>query len=215
MFGANPMCDQPPREIHCPAPFAIAFPLSAPPERFLAGHMQTPRGRGGNNTYVQTRHNPFSKRNCMPTSARVVQAFSARWTFVGIKFGSLTPILCAMRGSRFAPTCALLATAAATAVAVLTSRSGDWDKPGGVRARRGNGAHRRPLRHPLAHRDDRRRDASGFGLGMVALGPVPMLLIGQAVIFANRPSTRGRLGRKLRLLRDLPHRRGAPRAGGA
>ena len=26
-----------------------------------------------------------------------------------------------------------------------------------------------------------------FVLGMVALGPVPMLLIGQAVIFANRP----------------------------
>ena len=123
----------------------------------------------------------------MPTSARVVQAFSARWTFVGIKFGSLTPILCAMRGSRFAPTCALLATAAATAVAVLTSRSGDWDKPvvfvlvGAMALIADRYVIRSPTgtivvaTHPV------------FVLGMVALGPVPMLLIGQAVIFANRP----------------------------
>ena len=123
----------------------------------------------------------------MPTSARVVQAFSARWTFVGIRFGSLTPILCAMRGSRFAPTCALLATAAATAVAVLTSRSGDWDKPvvfvlvGAMALIADRYVIRSPTgtivvaTHPV------------FVLGMVALGPVPMLLIGQAVIFANRP----------------------------
>ena len=32
-----------------------------------------------------------------------------------------------------------------------------------------------------------------FVLGMVTLGPLPMLVIGQLVIFANRPSTRGRL----------------------
>ena len=32
-----------------------------------------------------------------------------------------------------------------------------------------------------------------FVLGMVTLGPLPMLIIGQLVIFANRPSTKGRL----------------------
>ena len=32
-----------------------------------------------------------------------------------------------------------------------------------------------------------------FVLGMVMLGPLPMLVIGQLVIFANRPSTKGRL----------------------
>ena len=92
-----------------------------------------------------------------------------------------------MRGSRFAPTCALLATAAATAVAVLTSRSGDWDKPvvfvlvGAMALIADRYVIRSPTgtivvaTHPV------------FVLGMVALGPVPMLLIGQAVIFANRP----------------------------
>ena len=29
-----------------------------------------------------------------------------------------------------------------------------------------------------------------FVLGMVTIGPVPMLMIGQAVIFANRPKTK-------------------------
>ncbi len=92
-----------------------------------------------------------------------------------------------MRGSRFAPTCALLATAAATAVALLTSRSGDWDKPvvfvlvGTMALIADRYVIRSPTgtivvaTHPV------------FVLGMVALGPVPMLLIGQAVVFANRP----------------------------
>jgi len=44
-----------------------------------------------------------------------------------VKFGTLTPILCAMRASRFAPFCALFVFAAAIAVAVLTSRAEDWD----------------------------------------------------------------------------------------
>ena len=54
---------------------------------------------------------------------------SARWTFVGVKFGSLTPIL--VRDARFSPRalCALLVTAAATVIAVVTSRADDWDKP--------------------------------------------------------------------------------------
>jgi putative nucleotidyltransferase with HDIG domain len=92
-----------------------------------------------------------------------------------------------MRGSRFAPTCALLATAAATAVALLTSQAGDWDKPvvfalvGALALIADRYVIRSPTgtivvaTHPV------------FVLGMVALGPVPMLLIGQAVIFANRP----------------------------
>jgi putative nucleotidyltransferase with HDIG domain len=112
---------------------------------------------------------------------------SGRWTFVGIKVGSLTPILCAMRGSRFAPTCALLATAAATAVALITSRAADWDKPvvialvGAMALIADRYVIRSPTgtivvaTHPV------------FVLGMVVLGPAPMLLIGQAVIFANRP----------------------------
>ena len=92
-----------------------------------------------------------------------------------------------MRGSRFAPTCALLATVAAAAVALLTSRSGDWDKPvvfvlvGAMALIADRYVIRSPTgtivvaTHPV------------FVLGMVALGPVPMLLIGQAVVFANRP----------------------------
>ena len=92
-----------------------------------------------------------------------------------------------MRGSRFAPTCALLATAAATAVALLTSRAGDWDKPvvlalvGAMALIADRYVIRSPTgtivvaTHPV------------FVLGMVMLGPAPMLLIGQAVIFANRP----------------------------
>ncbi len=34
-----------------------------------------------------------------------------------------------MRASRLAPICALLVTAAATVVAILTSRAEDWDRP--------------------------------------------------------------------------------------
>jgi putative nucleotidyltransferase with HDIG domain len=92
-----------------------------------------------------------------------------------------------MRGSRFAPTCALLAIAAATAVALLTSRASDWDKPVvfalvGVLALI---ADRYVIRSPTGTIVVATHPV--FVLGMVALGPVPMLLIGQAVVFANRP----------------------------
>ena len=115
---------------------------------------------------------------------------SAQWTFVGVKFGSLTPIPSPMRGSRFAPICAVLATAAATAVAVLTSRASDWDKPliavlvGALALIADRYVIRSPTgtivvaTHPV------------FVLGMVTLGPAPMLAIGQAVVFTNRPATK-------------------------
>jgi putative nucleotidyltransferase with HDIG domain len=118
---------------------------------------------------------------------------SARWTFVGVKFGHLVPISSAMRGSRFAPFCAILVTIAATAVAVVTSRAGDWDRPlitvlvGALALIADRYVIRSPTgsivvaTHPV------------FVLGMVTLGPAPMLIIGQLVIFTNRASTKGRL----------------------
>jgi putative nucleotidyltransferase with HDIG domain len=98
-----------------------------------------------------------------------------------------------MRGSRFAPLFAVLVTVAAAAVAVVTSRAGDWDKPlvfalvGALALIADRYAIRSPTgtivvaTHPV------------FVLGMVTLGPLPMLIIGELVIFANRPSTKGRL----------------------
>jgi putative nucleotidyltransferase with HDIG domain len=98
-----------------------------------------------------------------------------------------------MRGSRFAPFCAILVTVAATAVAVVTSRAEDWHSPlvivliGAVALIADRHAIRSPTgtqviaTHPV------------FVLGMVMLGPLPMLLIGELVIFTNRPSTKGRL----------------------
>jgi putative nucleotidyltransferase with HDIG domain len=95
-----------------------------------------------------------------------------------------------MRGSRFAPLCALLVLAAATAVAVMTSRTEDWDRPlimvfvGGLALIADRYVIRSPTgtivvaTHPV------------FVLGMVTLGPAPMLAIGQAVVFANRPKTK-------------------------
>ncbi len=118
---------------------------------------------------------------------------SGSWTFVGVKFGSLTPIFCAMRVSRLAPLCALLALAAATALAIVTSRASDWDEPviivlvGALALLADRYLIQTPTgtvvaaTHPV------------FVLGMVLLGPLPVLIIGELVIFTNRPSTRGRL----------------------
>ena len=98
-----------------------------------------------------------------------------------------------MRASRLAPLCALLGTVAATVVAVLTSRAADWDRPVIV-----------VLIGALALIADRYliHTPTGsvvvathpvFVLGMVLLGPLPLLIIGELVIFTNRPSTKARL----------------------
>ena len=119
--------------------------------------------------------------------------FSGTWTFVRVKFGPLTPTSSAMRDSRLAPLFAVLVTVAATVVAVLTSRAEDWDRPlivvlvGGLALVADRYVIRSPTgsivvaTHPV------------FVLGMVTLGPLPMLVIGQLVIFTNRASTKGRL----------------------
>jgi putative nucleotidyltransferase with HDIG domain len=118
---------------------------------------------------------------------------SGRWTFVRVKLARLVPISSAMRGSRFAPFCAILVTVAATAVAAVTSRAEDWERPliivlvGALALIADRYEIRSPTgtvvvaTHPV------------FVLGMVTLGPAPMLLIGQLVIFTNRASTKGRL----------------------
>jgi putative nucleotidyltransferase with HDIG domain len=113
---------------------------------------------------------------------------SGSWTFVGVKFGSLRPIFCAMRGSRFAPTVALLVTAAAAAAAALTCRAEDWHRPiilvlVGALALIAD----RYVIHSPTGRTIVVATHPVFVLGMVMLGPAPMLLIGQAVVFANRP----------------------------
>jgi putative nucleotidyltransferase with HDIG domain len=118
---------------------------------------------------------------------------SAGWTFVGVKFGSLTPILCAMRAPRYAPLCALLVTGAAISVAVVTSHAEDWSQPLLV-----------VLVAALALLADRygMQTSSGstvvathpvFVLGMVMLGPLPMLAIGELVVLANPAATKGRI----------------------
>jgi putative nucleotidyltransferase with HDIG domain len=120
-------------------------------------------------------------------------SLSAGWTFVGVKFGHFVPISSAMRGSRFAPFCAILVTLAATAVAVMTSRAEDWERPVII-----------ALVGALALIADRYEFVSPTGtavvathpvfvLGMVMLGPAPMLVIGELVIFTNRATTKGRL----------------------
>jgi putative nucleotidyltransferase with HDIG domain len=98
-----------------------------------------------------------------------------------------------MRGSRFAPACALLLTAASTALAVATSRAEDWDRPlvfvlvGALALVADRYVIRSPTgtivvaTHPV------------FVLGMVTLGPLPLLIIGELVILTNRPSKRVRL----------------------
>jgi putative nucleotidyltransferase with HDIG domain len=124
---------------------------------------------------------------------RFASSLSARWTFVCVKFRVLMPISSAMRGSRFAPFCAILLTLAATTVAVATSRAEDWKQPliivlvGALALIADRYVIHSPTgsivvaTHPV------------FVLGMVTLGPAPMLIIGQLVIFTNRASTKGRL----------------------
>jgi putative nucleotidyltransferase with HDIG domain len=118
--------------------------------------------------------------------------FSGLWTFVGIKFGPFAPTSSAMRGSRYAPFIAVLTTIAATATAVLTSRAEDWDRPlivifvGALALIADRYAILSPTRtvvvatHPV------------FALGMVTLGPLAMLIIGQLVVYTNRASTLNR-----------------------
>jgi hypothetical protein len=95
-----------------------------------------------------------------------------------------------MRGSRLAPVCAVLLLVAATIVAAMISRADDWHRPlvivlvgalaliadrYGIRSPTGTIV---VATHPV------------FVLGMVTLGPLPLLIIGQLVIFTNRPKTK-------------------------
>jgi len=119
-------------------------------------------------------------------------SFSGAWTFVGVKFGAPAPTSSAMRGSRFAPFLAVLVTLAATVVAVLTSRADDWDRPLIVIfvAALALIADRYTIISPTGTMVVATHPV--FTLGMVALGPLPMLIVGQLVIFTNRASTRNR-----------------------
>src|SRR5215218_8536972 len=98
-----------------------------------------------------------------------------------------------MRASRLAPFCALLVTAAALGVAVVTSRAADWSQPFLLL-----------LVGALALLADRYavQTSSGstvvathpvFVVGMIMLGPLPMLAIGELVVLANPAATKGRL----------------------
>ena len=103
------------------------------------------------------------------------------------------PIASLMRGSRYAPFLAVLVTVAATAVAVVTSRADDWDRPlifvfvGALALV----ADRYVIHSPTGTHVVATHPV--FVLGMVTLGPLPMLIIGQLVIFTNPASTRTRL----------------------
>src|SRR5436305_13907234 len=98
-----------------------------------------------------------------------------------------------MRLPRLAPLCALMVLAAATVVAVLSSRAMDWDHPVimvlvAALALIGD---RYEVQTPAGSSVVATHPA--FVLGMVFLGPAPMLAIGQLVIFSNPASTRSRL----------------------
>ena len=124
-----------------------------------------------------------------------------------VKFGSLTPIHCAMRASRFAPFCALLVIARHDCRRGGRRRAPtDWDKPLII-----------VLVGALALIADRYevQTAAGtivvathpaFVLGMVMLGPLPMLVIGELVIFTNRATTKGRLVGNAAIYGGLPRR---------
>jgi putative nucleotidyltransferase with HDIG domain len=84
-------------------------------------------------------------------------------------------------------------TAVATAVAVATSRAEDWDRPliivlVGVLALI---ADRYVIQTPTGSIVVATHPV--FVLGMVLMGPVPLLIIGELVILANRPSIKGGL----------------------
>jgi putative nucleotidyltransferase with HDIG domain len=98
-----------------------------------------------------------------------------------------------MRASRLAPICALLVTAAAIAGAAVTSRTEDWNKPlifvlVGVLALV---ADRYVIPTPTGSIVVATHPV--FVLGMILLGPAPLLIIGELVILTNRPSTKGAL----------------------
>ncbi|HEY0360704.1 MAG TPA: HD-GYP domain-containing protein [Solirubrobacteraceae bacterium] len=98
-----------------------------------------------------------------------------------------------MRLPRLAPVCALMVLAAATVVAALTSRAMDWNHPlimvlVAALALIGD---RYEVQTPAGSSVVATHPA--FVLGMVFLGPAPMLAIGQLVIFSNPASTRSRL----------------------
>jgi putative nucleotidyltransferase with HDIG domain len=99
-----------------------------------------------------------------------------------------------MRRLRPAPICAILALVATTAVAVITSRAADWDKPLilVLVAALALVADRYEVQTPAGSSVVATHPA--FVLGMIFLGPAPMLAIGQLVIFSNPASTRSRLG---------------------
>jgi putative nucleotidyltransferase with HDIG domain len=98
-----------------------------------------------------------------------------------------------MRPPRLAPVCALLVLAAATVVAVLTSRATDWDEPLIMILVAGLAliGDRYEVQTPAGSSVVATHPA--FVLGMIFLGPAPMLAIGQLVIFSNPASTRSRL----------------------
>jgi putative nucleotidyltransferase with HDIG domain len=98
-----------------------------------------------------------------------------------------------MRPPRLAPVCALLVLAAATVVAVLTSRATDWDHPLIMVLVAGLAliGDRYEVQTPAGSSVVATHPA--FVLGMIFLGPAPMLAIGQLVIFSNPASTRSRL----------------------
>jgi putative nucleotidyltransferase with HDIG domain len=119
--------------------------------------------------------------------------FSGAWTIVGVKFGAFAPTSSAMRGSRYAPFFAVLATIASTVVAVLTSRADDWDRPLVLISVAALAliADRYVIQSPTGTIVIATHPV--FVLGMITLGPLPMLIIGELVIFTNRASTRNRL----------------------
>ena len=98
-----------------------------------------------------------------------------------------------MRASRFAPLCALFVFAATIAVAVLTSRAEDWDRPLiiGLVAALALIADRYEVQTSAGTMVVATHPA--FVLGMMFLAPAPLLLIGELVIFSNRAKTPGRL----------------------
>jgi putative nucleotidyltransferase with HDIG domain len=82
---------------------------------------------------------------------------------------------------------------AATAIAVATSRAEDWDRPLIIAlvAALALIADRYVIETPTGSIVVATHPV--FVVGMMTLGPVPMLIIGELVILANRPSTKGRL----------------------
>ena len=98
-----------------------------------------------------------------------------------------------MRGSRYAPGCALLVLAAAIAVAVATSRDDDWNQPLILVLVAGLAliADRYEVTTPTGSIVVATHPA--FVLGMVFLGPAPMLVIGALVTVTAGAKTKARV----------------------